>query len=49
MYLILALFISILKELINTIITDIKLKINGSDQDDKFWRRRGVALLFKRE
>ena len=31
------------------IITDIKLKINGSDQDDKFWQRRGVALLCNKE
>jgi dynein heavy chain len=32
------------------IITDIKLKINGGDQqDDKFWQRRGVALLCNKE
>jgi dynein heavy chain len=31
------------------LITDIKLKINGSDQDDKFWQRRGVALLCNKD
>ena len=31
------------------LITDIKLKISGGDRDDKFWQRRGVALLCNKE
>ena len=31
------------------IITDIKLTIGGNDQDEKFWQRRGVALLCNNE
>ncbi len=31
------------------IITDIKLNITGGEQDEKFWQRRGVALLCNNE
>ena len=31
------------------LINYIKLKISGGDRDDKFWQRRGVALLCNKE